>query len=389
MNYRRIVSALLCAVLLSVSLALPARAAEGPCDCGGAVQVFLDGFGTALYENEGTDEQIQHNIVHTDAWEIIKGLFTKGLGGLLDALMGHLTMNPDGSSVLPLTRSWHIPKGEDHAAHTYDFYYDYRIDPFEAAAQFKAFAVALSEETGHDKLAVTAFSEGSVVLMTYLKENGPAHIDNLVFVDGAWQGLTLVGELFTQRLGLFGLPIPKALTNRIYQNHLIPLFYHMPAVWAFVPDKYYEEARKMLPADASYDKLKASIDDYHYNVQCKAKEILDNAQAQGMKFAVVAGYGKMSIPVAHKWTYASDGLIDTALQSGGADCAPFGCKIDPSTAMYPDQTWFIKGSDHKAGHSHGLRQWMFSQKSQVTVHDNTGFPQFLRVEENGTVPLEG
>jgi len=445
MKLRQALAVLLGAALLAAALALPAGAAQG-CSCGEVLQVFVDGFGgNALYYNEGTPEQREVSIAVTDnlVTDILKTLgwlalmpvvgggksVSNAFDAVLGGVMGHLRMDEQGRSVEPITANWRIDREKDHREKPeYKFQYDWRGDPFEAAAGLNEFIKALCAHTGHKKIALTGFSEGAVVAMTYLKVYGSSRLETLLLVNGAWQGLQMVGELFNGDIALSGTSVTNYIANyddgsgqlrramdvvrrlrlldftaplgrglvaaggdALFDNMVIPLFGQMPVIWTFTPTEYYAGARKALEGDPKYKALLEKTDRYQYEVQAQARQLLQKARRDGVKVAVVCGYGMAPIPATKSQDYHTDTLIDTARASGGATVAPFGETlppsnskyrspdgvIDASTCMFPDYTWFVHGLDHKGGPTKELRMWLIHSAKQPTVWSNPDFPQFM------------
>jgi pimeloyl-ACP methyl ester carboxylesterase len=445
MKIRRILSMLICACLLAAAAIIPAQAKS--CGCGEVVQIYMDGFGSTLYYNYGTPEQEEAGMSRTDnlaggIWDVVEGAgrsvlqwswapFAGGAGSLVKSIVGHLAMDAQGRSIEPITNHWRLDPAQDHRENPeYYFNYDFRIDPYEAAAQLNEFIEAVCKQTGHGKLAVTGSSEGAIVCMTYLKVYGSKRLDTLILVNGAWQGLTLVGELFTGKAGVSGAAVANYISNnddgsgrlklamallrgsrlldfleplgdglidrvgdQLYAEALIPLFGTMPILWAFVPQAYYPEARKLIAGDPQYKKLLARADKYHNEVQSQAGRLLKNAMSQGVKVAVIASYGLYPMPVTKNSAYQSDGFLDSAYEAGGATAAPIGGTLplsnvnlkyrspdglfDAYTCLFPDQTWFVKNSGHDSGPSRALRQWIIHSKRQPTVWSGGEWPQYL------------
>jgi len=439
---------LLCAALLAAVAVVPAGA-EQACECGAVVQVYLDGFGCALFYDIGTPEQRQVGVSITDnltadifrlLGKVLLSLVTfnskfaaDGVVDLLMSLMGHLCMDEQGRSIEPITEIWRLDEGRDHTASPeYTFTYDWRIDPYDAADQLHEFVERLCEVTGHEKIALTGFSEGASVSLAYIERYGTVRLETLILANGAWQGVTLVGEMLNMKLAvtgtsltafLAGLPdesgrlapsmnvvgslhlldfispmikfIVRKLGDRVYERGLIPLFGHMPAIWGFIPDEYYAESRHWLAGQEKYAYLLGKADAYHYNVQTQAARLLTQAQEDGVKLGIVCGYGYAAVPATQTQGYHTDSLIDTARASGGATVAPFGKTlpassspyrspdgvIDAATCLYPDRTWFIKGMRHENGPSRAWRQWFIHSDGQATVFDDERFPQYMKAGE--------
>jgi len=455
---RQALSAALCVCLIAV-LTVPCGAAEAsaPCDCGEVVHVWIDGFGQALYYDEGGPEEQKAPKSDTskltgDIPGLLAGIarsilcrswepLTAGISGMLLNVMVYYRLDEYGNSVAPITSHWVMNPEQDHkASPKYSFRYDFRADPFDIAGQLDEFIETLCARTGHEKIALTGCSEGAVVAMAYLKEYGSKRLDSLLIVNGSWQGLTLVGQLFTKQFELSGpglanylaneadsltvagmdllrtsraldfLPILSAfflrtLGDPIYADALLPLFGHMPAIWAFVPDEYYGDAVEiMLGDDPKYDDLRARIDRYHYGVMMKIPALLEEAMAGGTKVSVIASYGLAPMPFTKDVLYQSDGFVDSAREAGGATYAPIGEILplgeldakyrgpdgvfDAATCILPDHTWFIKYNSHSVGCMQELIDWIIHSQRQPTVWDNPDFPQYLRrTEDSRAVPL--
>ena len=453
---KQVLSAALCVCLVAV-LAVPAGAAEAPapCGCGEVVHVWIDGFGQALYYDEGGPEEQRAPKSDTsklagDIPGLLTGVarsllsfswepFAKSLSEMLLNAMVYYRLDEHGNSVAPITSHWVMNPGQDHkTSPKYGFRYDFRADPFDIAVQLDEFIETLCARTGHEKIALTGCSEGAVVAMAYLKEYGSRRLDSLLIVNGSWQGLTLVGQLFTKQFELSGPGLANYLANEadsltaagmdllrtsrvldflpglsafflrtlgdpVYADAILPLFGHMPAIWAFVPDEYYGDAvETMLGGDPKYDELRARIDRYHYGVMMEIPALLEGAMADGTRVSVVASYGLAPMPFTRDILYQSDGFLDSAREAGGATYAPLGQALPPSDSKYrgpdgvfdattcilPDQTWFIKYNGHKAGCMQELIDWILHSQRQPTVWDNPDFPQYLRRTEDGrAVPL--
>jgi len=455
---KRFLAAVLCLGLVAAALALPASAAAPkPCACGEVLHVWVDGFGSPLYYDEGTPQERQAGQADTgnllrDLPGVFLGaaktLFTlrweplaEGLSDLFLGITGHWQLDEHGNSVQPLSSHWKIDPTQDHTTQPqYNFRYDFRIDPFIAAAQLNEFIEALCKRTGHGKIALTGNSQGTATVMAYLKEYGSKRLQTLVLINGAWQGLTLVGQLFTKQFLITGPAVTSFIANgddgsglliagmevlrtsglldcapflsravmralgpTVFERALLPLFGQMPAMWTFVPDEYYKDAvRALLGNDPKYDELKACIDKYHYEVMTQSPALIRKAMQDGVKVAVIASYGKAPIPVTPDSLYQSDSLIDSAREAAWATYAPLGQALPPSDSKYrspdgvfdaatcllPDQTWFIKYNDHSAGAAEDLIQWIIHSKKQPTVWQNPAFPQYLqRTPENKAIPL--
>lgn len=171
-------------------------------------------------------------------------------------------------------------------------------------------------------------------------------------------------------------------------------------------DDEYEQAKKMTFNESTSKKLISRLDEYHYNVQCKAGEILNKAKKDGVKIMIVAGYNKQRTPLVESYMANSDATVDTKYASVGATVADLNSTlpdgyvqkneagvhdhlskdgvIDASTCLLPENTWFIKDMLHckiHDGHK-AMYNWFFYSESQPDVWSNEKYPQFLQNDVN-------
>lgn len=210
------------------------------------------------------------------------------------------------------------------------------------------------------------------------------------------------------------------LEDKVFNECLIPIFATMPGIWSFVPHEYYEEAKIFMQLDPVKNaKLIERIDFYHYEVQQSAEELIAESKANGTTFYNVVGYNMQRTPLVSAYLNDSDGTVDTMYASLGATCANVNnllpsdyrqqkhtdkdymspdWKIDASTSIMPESTWFVKDMMHSSTHDghDEMYKWMFMSDEQLTVFDNPDYPQFMQndvknqtfipvVEEKGTI----
>lgn len=326
----------------------------------------------------------------------------------------------------------------------YNFSYDWRISPIDSAAALDEYINALKDEIGVKKVNVVAHSMGANVVLAYLAAFGSGNINNLVFTSPAWQGTSLAGniatgniefDMFTVENYLVQMANVSATTHiaafvisyiatedglskeyfgdineavagalpRIYSDTIIPYVAGMPGFWSLIPAEYYEAAKEFLFAEGMDAALEAKIDAYN-EIQEDAKSIIEDAMADGMNFAIVVGYNCQMIPISDEYEQ-SDTIIDVKYASGGATCSKYlqafddwtniysqkikdghnhiswDSKVDASTCMFPEQTWFIKNLQHN-GHNadYGTTDvviWLLGAEEQMTIwSDKENYPQF-------------
>ncbi len=193
---------------------------------------------------------------------------------------------------------------------------------------------------------------------------------------------------------------------RTYTDSFLPYFAGMPGLWSLCPAEDYEAGKEFIfdshgvTIDPAYE---AKIDAYH-NIQVNAKSVVEKAMADGANFYIVCGYNCQMPPISTGYD-SSDGVIDTKYMSGGATCAKYlqanndwgkvykqeikdghnhlswDYKVDASTCMFREYTWFIKNMQHNnynlENGSMNLVMWLLDSAERVTVTtDVENYPQF-------------
>ena len=326
----------------------------------------------------------------------------------------------------------------------YNFSYDWRESPIDSAAQLAEYIETVKDDLGVKKVNVVGYSMGANVVLAYLAANGAKDINNLVFVSPAWQGTSLAGnvainniefDMFTVENYLVQLANVSATTHitafiisyiatydglskeyfgdinkavagilpRLYTDTVIPYIAGMPGFWSLIPAEYIADAKEFLFADGMNADLEAKVDAYTA-IQEDAKSIVEDAMDDGMTFGIVVGYNCQMIPLDDDYEQ-SDTIIDVKYASGGATCSKYlqafddwtniysqkvkcghnhvswDYKIDASTCMFPEQTWFYKNLQHNGYNvdygTTDIVMWLLSSDEQMTVHsDKELYPQF-------------
>ncbi len=197
----------------------------------------------------------------------------------------------------------------------------------------------------------------------------------------------------------------KGITPRLYTDTVIPYIAGMPGFWSLIPAEDYEAAKEFLFADGIDAALEAKIDAYNKIQQEKnTKATIEKAMGEGMKFGIIVGYNCQMIPINREYEQ-SDTIIDVENASGGATCSKYlqafddwtniynqevkdghnhvswDYKVDASTCMFPEQTWFYKNLQHNGYNADygttDIVMWLLSANEQMTVHsDKENYPQF-------------
>ena len=175
-----------------------------------------------------------------------------------------------------------------------------------------------------------------------------------------------------------------------------------PSFWSMVPDEYLSDALEFV---YNTDELKETyagtiklIEEYRTIQQNSRKQIADLSDE--IDFYVISKYNLPSVPIFGETNPCSDAVAETELTSFGATTADFGTtlgqsyiakmdeadkkflsadeKIDASTCLLPETTWFLKNSyhDHFTDAHHDLINRILSTDG-MTVFTEEEYPQFL------------
>ncbi|MGN1479276.1 MAG: esterase/lipase family protein, partial [Acutalibacteraceae bacterium] len=327
------------------------------------------------------------------------------------------------------------------ADNVYFFNYDWRLDPLEHADSLNTLIEHIKQVKNCDKVNLACCSMGGTVTMSYIYKYGSDSINNLMLLSTAFQGVKAVGDMFSGELYIDKDALMRRIVNlgkgdlkefifealmyaldksgvaqgvsdiansvldkisdRLYDEFLTELFGTMPGIWDLTAAEDYEKAKAFMLDESANAILIKRVDEYIYNVQSKAKELLDFAVSNGTRVYIVCQYNMQSLPVSENCDMNNDLLIDVKFASGGAVCADLGetlgdnyiqavadshnhlsadSVIDASTCMYPESTWFIKDQahvDYNVGPTTDFIFWLASSDTQLTVFDSEVYTQFM------------
>ena len=435
---------------------------DGKCTCGEEPEIYVAALGSAtLYQNADTpDEKVLFRPETSAYVELIAKLigplfsvlitkdydaFADKLIPAVDGIFGALANDEEGNSTPDVTTKEELPTDPTHGlTGNYYFGYDFRADPLVVADDLNTYIEHVLELTGHEKVRLRASSMGGVMTMAYFYKYGDAKVKSVIFQCCPLQGTAVAGDLFNGRIqiteesvyryaetalpslldgftetlvmGLVNIvyksgflgnflnmvqPILDNCAPRVFDELLVPVFKSNCGIWSFVPDEYYESAKEFMLGENPNPVLLQRIDEYHYEVQQKAGDILNGVLDNGVPVMILAGTAIQRTPLVPTWTNDSDGTVDTKYASVGGTIASLGetlgedyvqavdCghnhispdnRIDASTCLLPENTWFVTPMLHSTTHDgHGeLYRWFFSNDDTgVNVWSNPDYPQFL------------
>ena len=182
-------------------------------------------------------------------------------------------------------------------------------------------------------------------------------------------------------------------------------FYTWPNYWACVSADDYDTAMEYVfgPEGSEkrkeYEGLVAKLDRYNEVVRQRVPEILKTTVANGVHFGVISKYGFQTLPICETNYLVSDQFASVGRSSFGATTGTIyedlsdehiasvenpryispDKQIDASTCLFPNQTWFIKGSSHSNWSDWEMRLLyeIASADRQLTIDDSCWPSQYV------------
>ena len=361
------------------AISLSALAAE-TCDCGKAPVIHIAGLGGSFYDAETLVFPPQSETIIPAVMEAIPvtpallsgKLNTRQQERILEvaaAFFDPIAFDKNGEPANNTKKHISGPGEIKHETGEFIFFdYDWRLDPFEIAAQLKDFIEYVKRETGHDSVYLVGESMGTAEMDAYLSVYGFEDIEGVVWYNGAYKGVASCGDSFADKnnftseslsdflkqlavysdnqflydlftalddAGLLNTVFDSVLSgaNALEQNGMFSRFIRenigrIPGFWALVSAENYAAARDFVFPTAEiqqeYAGLLAKLDRYYNEVSSKTDEIMQNALDLTGTVGVVCGYGDIIPPVTSDNTRQSDSVILTVDESNGATCAPLG-----------------------------------------------------------------
>ena len=331
-----------------------------------------------------------------------------------------------------------------------NFRYDWRLNPLVTAEELNEFIEYVCTSTGAAKVNIICHSLGGIVTLTYIKKYTDKRIKGVCFNTTAIYGESYTGDLMRGDIvfdadsidyymryvlegteyddlltGLIGAMnqagllkllakkangLTKSQKERVCREVLLPMFGNWLTIWAMIPDKDVEASQDMvfnqLCPDKDYTELREKIDAYNNGVRADKEDTL-KALNNDANVYVISRYGYSSIPVTSSFRTLSDGTVDTKYTSFGATTSDYDKtltadqlknvpaeyvspdkRVDASSCLFPEQTWFIRNFKHsdQAPASWTFMNLLLAQDEQATVNTFEQYPRFLVYDaETGTI----
>ncbi len=328
------------------------------------------------------------------------------------------------------------------AENTYYFTYDWRKTPEQIADELHGFVETARRNSGKDKVNIICASMGGMVTTAYFYYYGTYNVESAVFLSGAQNGTYVCGDALNGRIVFDGDVLVKFLNNATDNNIFLRIFigiFDMLGVvdfiadiandvvsesfdrgndlmlrdslgafcgfWALCPDADFESGFENIFGghEEEYPVLIEKINgvkDFVFSTEATLKGAMDD----GVKISFVSNYNSGLTPVYERANLNGDNVLEAELTSNFATIAPLGETlsnayienadpeyispdkvIDASTAVFKDNTWFVKDAPHVAAdYKTGFSEFTFTlleSEAQPTVDTFEKYPQFMIADE--------
>lgn len=319
--------------------------------------------------------------------------FSDSMANIIKEAVEPLSCNPDGSkkyNVQPVNMSRSIKNSSEHTKvlmqnivdsdelinavgeeNIYIFSYDMFGDTSVIAKNLEDFICLVKTMNNTDKVDVLCVSLGGTVLKAYLSEYAANnHIENVISIASFMNGASLIADAFENRFSLtdtqsligllgekgaslssvLGMLPPDAVENTVKKSMDIitkNLLHSCTMMWACIPNNRFDAIYSAyMPKGSELDKKVSALHEYSVNLNANLKLL----KASGVKFHQFCGYGKPLLPITENNAVSSDGIVDTALASFGANCASVDSEPNYFGCLFPDTTEFFRDEEHFSIH---------------------------------------
>lgn len=266
---------------------------------------------------------------------------------------------------------WHTEDGTKYYVNDrYWFYYDWRLDPIETAAEFKSYIDDILASTGCNQAGVIASCLGTNVVTAYLAvypEHAAEHIRGVAYDGSVVCGAEILSEPISGKftidftainrilrdcaaIGLFDVGefvnislemldgtgaldhLTAPMRTRLYYKLekgvtsalSLSTLYTWPNYWACVTKEDYPIALEYVFGPEGSEKRKeyagliAKLDNYDKTVRQRVPEILRLTVENGVHFGVISKYGFQTLPSCKTNYLVSDQFASVGRSSFGA-----------------------------------------------------------------------
>ncbi len=327
------------------------------------------------------------------------------------------------------------------AENTYFFTYDWRKTPEELAGELNGFVETAKADSGKEQVNIICASMGGMVTTAYLHYYGNESVNSAVYLSGAQNGTYVCGDALNGRIvfdkdTLFNLLYSLTDDNfflkialnvfdalgavdflvdmvndlvsdsfdKVNDRVLRDCFGTLCGFWALCPDEDFESGVETIfgAHEDEYPVLLEKIRGTQGFVFATEATLID-AKNSGVKLSFVSNYNIGLVPVYERANLNGDMVLESELTSNHATIAPLretlsddyianadpkyispDHVIDASTALFKDNTWFVKDAPHVAAdYGTGFSDFTFTlleSEEQPTVTMFERYPQFMKAD---------
>lgn len=418
----KIALSLILAIALTSIMVLPAFAAgtQG-CNCGHAPVIQVRGIGETLYDADDNEIFSTSNIVSgilpvipqlgeflldTTNVELFVGAAESAVKTIFGPVMydrnaARLVKDADGNETVisvkcdnrpvedymnfdsnlteegKLSKALYDELGDDHV---YFFTYDWTGNPVQIVKDLDKFIDEVKKQSGHDKVSINAESMGGAITSLYIDTYGQSDIENLVMANSAFNGLEMLGQLFTGNVNIDSealtylliqeilgnaeyaelvpyLPLLEQIVpvvNELMQNETVkamiydrifrPVFGYMPSFWCLIPSYSFDAAKDYMfgedtgtfiesrnYAGSNLLQIVNKVRSASMSTDSMVDRLINGYSVMGFQliapinsYANVTNYNKFIAPVTYSANWNSDGVIEVYNASGWATAADMG-----------------------------------------------------------------
>lgn len=328
------------------------------------------------------------------------------------------------------------------AENVYFFTYDWRKAPEQLAAELNEYIETAKSNNGVDKVNIVCASMGGMVTTAYMYYYGYDSINSAVYLSGAQNGTYVCGDALNGRIVFESDILVSLVNNTAGNNMMLRVFMYlfdamgvidfltfvandtvatsfdrgndvmlrdclgtMCGFWALCPDEDFDSARETIFGghEDEYPVLMEKLDGVREFVM-STEDTLKDAMESGVKLSFVSNYNAALVPVYERAYVNGDSVLETELTSNFATVAPLGETlsaeylatadrsfvspdrvIDASTAVFTENTWFVKDAPHVAAdYDTGFSEFTFTlleSEVQPTIYTFPQYPQFLIADD--------
>ncbi len=275
----------------------------------------------------------------------------------------------------------------------YFFTYNSFGNTEKVVEELDGFINNVMKQRNAEKVNLVPVSLGGTISTAYVSKHAHRHhINRVVGVVPAFDGSSLAIRLIEGGFSEFEEEIiPKELkklcsllTKKTRCNIVDGLFAALQdkvfsrssVSWGALPHGDYERISAKHKKSENLER----ICEENFRIRNDFPAFIAKQRENGVEFFSLCGYGLPMEKVFRRDMRHSDGIVDTASCSMGAECSDLNKEIDVSTSAIKDRVWFYKGMEHegaaKTDHLLKLCGLLLKDNEITSVFDNEDFKQF-------------